>query len=274
MRQQIDDLLPLGELPAGARVLDLGCGSGTIAYAGFPQLRFFGVDQYAHSDTGAWPPNACLILADAERLPWADGALDAVICNFVFEHFSEPRAALQELDRVIRPGGMLYVSIPRSSSLQDRLYRFTTKGGGHLQRYTFEKFVRLVYQETAFKLEGLALAPGGFTWLHDVPYGDLIRRLLYKSFRIWRQATGNNPLAASDFLLLFRLGARRGFKPIRQVCSHCGNSLRETPASSNGRWKASTTTAPPASTRLQTPAGPNGRWKCPTCAFDNILVSP
>ena len=249
MSEPIGDVLPLGVLPPGARVLDLGCGSGTIAYAGFPQLQFFGADQYTHRDTIAWPPNARLILAEAERLPWADATFDAALCNFVFEHFREPSAALRELDRVVRPAGLLYASIPRATSLQDRLYRFTTKGGGHLQRYSLETFIYLVYRESGFKLEGLAPVPAAFTWLRDVPHGELIRRLLYRSFRLWRQATGSNPLDASDFLLLFRRGEQRGFKYIEQVCSNCGNSFADLPASSNGHWK------------------------CPDCAFQNILVS-
>ncbi len=243
------ELIPLPALPAGARVLDLGCGSGTISYAQFPHLWFVGMDQYAHADSAVWPPNARLVLGEAERLPWADFTFDAAVCNFVFEHFRDSRAALRELDRVIRPGGLLFASIPRFDSIQDRLYRFTTKGGGHLHHYTFERFVALFYQESAFKLEGLAPAPGGFTWLNEVPWGNLIRRLLYRSFGLWQRATGSNPLAVSDFLLLFRRGERRGFKHILQVCSHCGDSLFELPANSNGRWK------------------------CPACGFESILLS-
>ncbi len=249
MRQPLEDLLPLGKLPAGARVLDLGCGSGTVSYSGFPALRFFGIDQFAHTHTSFWPENASLALARAESLPWADSAFDAALCNFVFEHLSDPRAALRELERVVVPGGLLYVSIPRSDSLQDRLYRFTTKGGGHLQRYSFHSFVGLVYQETGFKLEGMAAAPGGFTWLNEVPCGSLIRGLLYRAFRSWHRATGNNPLAASDFLLLFRSTRELGFKQIGQVCSLCGKSISKSPA------------------------GANGSWRCPVCAFDNLLVS-
>ncbi len=246
----MNNFLPLAQLPAGACVLDLGCGSGTVSYTRFPQLRFFGTEQFAHTESGSWPPNAWIVRAEAEQLPWASSAFDAAICGYVFEHFRDPRSALRELNRVIRPGGLLYIAIPRSSSLEDRLYRFTFKGGGHIQLYGFDTFISLVYQQSSFKLEGMGLAPGGFTWLRDVPLGNLIRRLIYRSFRTWRRATGNNPLEANDYLLLFRLGEQRGYQQIHVVCSQCGAPISEYSA------------------------GSNGLWKCPVCSFDNILVAP
>lgn len=245
MRQDLGHLLPLADMPGGAHVLDLGCGSGTVAYAGYPQLRFFGSDQYADAGTTRWPPNAWLALADAEQLPYADGTFDGAICNFVFEHFERPRAALRELDRLVRPGGFLYVAIPRAGSLQDRLFRFALKGGGHIQRYTFAGFVSMVYQETGFKLAGYAPARGAFTWLRDVPYGEKLYRLLFGSFRAWA-ALGVNLLEASDYLMLFHLGERRGFRAVENVCGRCGSEIF--------------------------PSQNRERWVCPGCSFENILV--
>lgn len=251
MHPQIADLLPLTQVNPGARVLDLGCGPGTVPYARFPHLRFYGVDQFAPGDIAAWPHNACLALADAERLPWPDGCFDAALCNFVFEHLREPRRALRELDRVLRPGGLLYLSVPRHSSVEDRLYRFTVKGGGHVQRYTLENFLSLTYQESAFKLEAMAPTPAAFTWLQTVPFGNQLRRLLFHAFRLWARATGGDPLAAGSYLLLFRMGRRRGFKDIARVCSRCGCSFSDRPT---------------AAARLPS------AWNCPVCAFENLGV--
>jgi SAM-dependent methyltransferase len=248
MRPQIADLLPLTHVKPGARILDLGCGPGTVSYARFPELRFFGVDQFAHPDVALWPANAWLVRADAQRLPWRDGSFEAAVCNFVFEHLGDPRAAVHELDRVLRPGALLYVSIPRSGSLEDRLYRFALKGGGHLQRFTLESFIGLIYRESGFKLEAVGPAPGAFTWLRAVPLAPLIRGLLFYALRFWRRATGNDALAASCYLLLFRLGKRRGFTQIGRVCSQCGISIEAV-----------------ADDRAS-------HWKCPICGFENVAA--
>lgn len=229
-------------------MLDLGCGSGTVPYESFPHLQFVAADQYVHTETVQWPANAALALADAERLPWRDGTFDAGICNFVFEHFADPVSALRELDRVIRIGGLLYISVPRATSLQDRLYRYVIKGGGHLQRYSMQSFLQMVYSETGFKMEGFADATGGFTWMRELPYGEPLRRLLFRSFRLWREATGRDPLAASDFLFLFRLAPRLGYKVISEVCSQCGDSH-------------------------DLPVGAADSWVCPGCGYENVAVS-
>jgi SAM-dependent methyltransferase len=49
---------------------------------------------------------------DAHVLPFSDASLDAVIMQAVLEHLAEPRAALAEAWRVLRPGGVLYVEMP------------------------------------------------------------------------------------------------------------------------------------------------------------------
>jgi SAM-dependent methyltransferase len=255
MRPSYDHRLPLAELPPGSKVLDLGCGPGSVPYLEYPGLRFFGSDQYPDAASARWPSNAALALADAERLPYAGATFDAAVCGFSFEHFSDPKAALIELDRVLRPGAWLHISIPRASSLQDRLYRFTYRGGGHLQRYSLESFLQLVYTHTGFKLEGWAPGAGGFNWLRDVPCGDFLHRLLFRSFRAWAEV-GWRPLDASDFLLRFRLGGACGYYRVDYVCGRCGSAISPLDESAH---------------RLsQAPCSPT--WLCPSCSFENVRV--
>jgi SAM-dependent methyltransferase len=48
-------------------------------------------------------------LADAERLPFPDGAFDVAVCRFAFHHFEAPPRVLAEMARVCRPGGTVAV---------------------------------------------------------------------------------------------------------------------------------------------------------------------
>jgi len=50
---------------------------------------------------------------DALRLPFPDGAFDKVICAEVLEHLADDSSAMAELARVLRPGGLLAISVPR-----------------------------------------------------------------------------------------------------------------------------------------------------------------
>jgi ubiquinone/menaquinone biosynthesis C-methylase UbiE len=47
------------------------------------------------------------VVADLTRLPYADGAFDAVVCGWVLEHLPDPAPGIYELARVLRPGGKM-----------------------------------------------------------------------------------------------------------------------------------------------------------------------
>ena len=141
-------------LPAGARVLDLGCGEGRHVHgasaAGFDTV---GVDldlgdlARARERLAEVPPPApaAVLAADALRLPFADGAFDAVIVSEVLEHIPDYRAALAEAGRVLRRDGLLCVSVPRAwpERLCWRLSRcYHQVRGGHLRIFRREALER------------------------------------------------------------------------------------------------------------------------------------
>lgn len=116
-------------LSDGDVVLDLGCGEGRHLHAlyyakrmhvvgtdlGFENLRKArkGFEQYPDIE-----PNSrrsfSLIQSDATRLPFADGCFDCVICSEVLEHIPDYQSALDEIYRILKPGGALAVSVPRT----------------------------------------------------------------------------------------------------------------------------------------------------------------
>jgi len=70
------------------------------------------------------PDGAWFVQADAQHLPLADNVVDAVTCVFGVRNFADPAAALAEVLRVLRPGGIagiLEFSMPKSGPLA-RLY--------------------------------------------------------------------------------------------------------------------------------------------------------
>lgn len=237
-------MLPLSEVKHGARVLDLGCGGGSVRYADYPGIRFVGINRYRDPRSRSWPDHSYLVLGDGDRLPFADGSFDGAMCNFVFEHFDRPEPTLRELSRVIAAGGFLYVSIPISQRLQDRLYRFALKGGGHVQRYSFESFLRLVYRETTFKMRAFAPMQSGFTWVQSVPLYKTVYRLLFHGFRMLGNA-GVFAIDSGDYMFLFTAGADRGYRTEALTCAGCGGS----------------------GVRTLEPC-----WQCPGCGFRNVTV--
>ncbi len=139
-------VLPL--LADGQRVLDLGCGPGTItaglAEAVAPTGTLIAIDrepgQLVLATTAA--PSAHGVAARAEALPVATGTLDVVFAHAVFEHLPNPVAVLTELQRVLRPGGLLALSSsdwsaarvePRTPDVERALaahYRLRRAAGG------------------------------------------------------------------------------------------------------------------------------------------------
>lgn len=109
-------LLP--ELRPGLDLLDVGCGVGTITVdlaALVAPGRVVGVDRseaalaIAATNAAAAGVSVELLAAEAGELPFEDGAFDVVHAHQVLQHLTDPVAALREMRRVTRPGGVVAV---------------------------------------------------------------------------------------------------------------------------------------------------------------------
>lgn len=65
------------------------------------------------------------VRGDGQRLPFEDGSFDLVFSEFVFEHLPEPEVALEEIDRVLRPGGSFVVLVPNPRHYYARITDLT-----------------------------------------------------------------------------------------------------------------------------------------------------
>ncbi len=113
---QLASLVALAAPGADWRALDVGTGTGHTAFAVAPHVSWtIGIDlttamlaqaQHLQRERGsavAWA------LADAEALPFRDGAFDLVICRRSAHHFRHLGAALDEMARVLRAGGVMVI---------------------------------------------------------------------------------------------------------------------------------------------------------------------
>lgn len=109
----------LGELTPTTQVLDVGCGPATITFdlaQRVPKGRVVGIDAAADVVTAARAEahsrglaNLRLEVGDVYRLAFDDASFDVVHAHQVLQHLSEPVAALAEMRRVCRPGGVVAV---------------------------------------------------------------------------------------------------------------------------------------------------------------------
>lgn len=92
----------LGELASAEAVYDIGGGAQPAERAKF--RKFVLVDACAK-----YEPD---IVADVQKLPFADASIEAIVCLEVLEHVENPFAAAAELHRVLKPGGRIVASVP------------------------------------------------------------------------------------------------------------------------------------------------------------------
>ncbi len=150
------------QLPAGSRILDIGCGSGrhvAAAYAlekavvvgadaNFDDLtkarsRLQYHDQLGAHGNGCWS----LTASDINHLPFGDASFDLVICSEVLEHVDDHQSAMGEIVRVLKPGSPLVVSVPREwpEALCWRLSaEYRRLPGGHIRIYKADQLLRQV----------------------------------------------------------------------------------------------------------------------------------
>jgi SAM-dependent methyltransferase len=104
-------------LTAGSRILDVGCGPGTITLdlaREVPHGSVVGLDRsaavVAEARAGggeAGPRNVAFAVGDVYSLPYGDGAFDVVHAHQLLQHLSDPVGALREMGRVCATGGVV-----------------------------------------------------------------------------------------------------------------------------------------------------------------------
>ena len=121
-------LLPLNACKG--RVLDVGAGEAPWRDLMPLEVDYVGVDADLSGEFGM-RRQSNIIYYDGKRLPYEDCSFDYVLCTEVLEHVPDPFAFLTDLQRVLRQGGTLILTVPWSARLHHLPYdygRFTRFG--------------------------------------------------------------------------------------------------------------------------------------------------
>jgi SAM-dependent methyltransferase len=142
-------------LRAGDRLLDLGCGAGRHAFEAFRRGAAVVALDYSYDELpgvrnllgaigaageGTATSRGDAVNGDACNLGFADNSFDRIIASEVFEHVPDDAAAFRELTRVLRPGGIMAVTVPAwlpeqvCWALSDE-YHAPFVEGGHVRIY-------------------------------------------------------------------------------------------------------------------------------------------
>lgn len=159
-----------------AWVLDAGAGDGRYR-AELAHTRYVGIDLTVGDPRADY--SQLDVLGDLTQLPFKTDTFDAVLCTQVLEHVREPKIVLREMNRVMRPGGRLFLSAPQSWHQHQKpydYYRYTSFG------------LRYLLEQAGLTVDSLR-PMGGYFWylsyqLQNINYW-LFPKTLSRRFWTW-----------------------------------------------------------------------------------------
>ena len=207
IRQQLSEL----EIRPRA-VLDHGCGTARYfdtLRAAFPDAAITGCDVSAVAVQHAQErrPEGAFLVMDGERIPVGDGAVDLLLSVEVLEHVGDVARAVEEIGRVLRPGGVAVISTPcanrwslewamnrlRRNGLQpspDGYGRFASDEPGHLRRLE-SRDLAILLARAGMTVVRLSFRAHFFTTLVGLRRAKLplaVRvRIAMLDWRLWRE---------------------------------------------------------------------------------------
>ena len=157
----------------GAVVFDAGAGDGHWRERLPSNIKYISMDlgvgdaevDYAHLD----------ITGNLRKIPLADNSIDVIICIQVLEHLPDPWKVIEELYRILKPGGKIFASCPQGEPQHQVPYDF--------YRYTIYG-LRSIFEQHHFKVDFIIPQTGNFAKIrNDIDHSANIMAASHKKIR-------------------------------------------------------------------------------------------
>jgi ubiquinone/menaquinone biosynthesis C-methylase UbiE len=163
-------VIGLSDIKENMNFLDIGCGTGwavgQAAKAAGNRGSFYGVDLSSGMIEKAkanFPgrENFHFINASSDSIPLDDNLFDRIICTNSFHHYLHPGKAMQEIRRLLKTGGKIFILDPSADTwfikIIDKVIKFFEPQ--HVKIYSTEEF-KIMMSETGLKYLGYKIITG------------------------------------------------------------------------------------------------------------------
>lgn len=170
------------------KMMDFGCGTKPYKPLFTNVSEYIGVDYngegHSHKDENID------VMYDGKKIPFPDNTFDSILSSEVFEHIFNLEEILDELNRVLKPGGRILITVPfawHEHEMPNDFGRYTSIGfQSLLERHNF-KIISLEktssFVETLFQLWGL------YWYMHILPKWSIGGRIVAPTFHFINNAS-------------------------------------------------------------------------------------
>ncbi|MBM4263587.1 MAG: class I SAM-dependent methyltransferase [Deltaproteobacteria bacterium] len=155
------------------RILDVGCGAGSYLY----RLKQWGWKTYGIEPSPAAAQQARALGLDVQQgtlrdAKYPDSYFDVVRLSNVLEHLPNPREVFAQIRRILKPDGIVYVTVPNTHSLIFWLFRehwFALDAPRHVISYS-PKTLRVLCDASGFDIAAMNFSAGPFNCVRSLRY--------------------------------------------------------------------------------------------------------